>query len=247
MSVGNNLVAAIVPAKMTSIRTPGKNASLLGEKPLFMHSVDLANRVPEIQKCYVSTESPIIEKLAEADKCTVVRRNQALSSPEVTNREVIKSFLKIFAESSERAPDILIVLQPTHPFRCAKTLSKAIKRFERVTQASSLVTVRKIMKAVGRVSKEGWWETRESLLNSANQDCSENSLYLNLGNFYIFRIQETFNKGQYFGEHILPYELEVPLIDVDIDYPEDLDLARHLEQDAKNILFPNTVRGEPVF
>ena len=236
MDMKQETVVAFIPAKMTSIRTPKKNAALLGDKPLFMHSVDTAASVPEISAAYVSTESDEIEALADTARCTVLRRNPALSHPEIPNRDVITATIEQITEIGDQAPDIIAMLQPTHPFRCSQMLSKAIERFRQTPEASSLFAVRQITKAHGQI-EDGWWTPSSSLKSSANVDADAKRLYTNTGNFYLFRVAETFAKGTYFGDRILPFELDFPMIDVDIDYPWDLEFARALERVGTDILF----------
>ena len=49
-------ILAIIPARGDSARLPGKNIRVLGDKPLIEWSIDVARKVPNIDKIFVSTD-----------------------------------------------------------------------------------------------------------------------------------------------------------------------------------------------
>lgn len=59
---------------------PNKNLLLLDGKPLFMHSIDLAKQLDDVEKIFVSTDSAEIKELAEHAGVEVIDRPQRLAA-----------------------------------------------------------------------------------------------------------------------------------------------------------------------
>ena len=138
---GFGRVVAVVPAKLTSVRLPRKNVADLGGYPMFYYSVRAAQLCPEIDEVYVSSESAEILDAAEAFGARTILRPAALSAPHVTNQDVLCHVLEEMRQHQEAAPELLVLLQPTHPLRQPREISEGIRRMHRDQTADTLLTV----------------------------------------------------------------------------------------------------------
>lgn len=71
---------AFIFARGNSKGLPGKNIMSLGGKPLLAHSISIAQRVPGIDKVFVSTDSAEIAAVAELFQATVIMRPDELAT-----------------------------------------------------------------------------------------------------------------------------------------------------------------------
>lgn len=216
-------VAALVPAKLASRRLPRKNVAELGGAPLFVHAVRTANAVRGVAGVFVSTEADEVAALARGERCRVIRRPAALAGPRVTNLAVMRHAASEIARLAGAAPELIVLLQPTHPFRDPAEIGRAIAAMLADPDASSLVSVAPVGRAVGTV-RDGRWEPPEALATGATK--ARPASVANRGAFYVFRRRLTIDRDVFFGERILAHELEKPDLDVDIDTAWDLEVAR---------------------
>ncbi len=219
---GHNVVA-LVPAKLSSTRLARKNLADLGGIPLCKHSIQTANECHHIDQVFISTESNEVNKAMKGENCEVIVRDESLSEPHVTNFHVIQHALKQITAQQKKSPDFLVLLQPTHPFRNPEEIDCAIKLMQQNADATCLISVAQLPRAISTVSPQGWWEASTNL-NAARKD--HLTYFVNIGSFYIFRCATTIEKEIYFGDRILTYAVERPDLDVNIDLPWDLELAR---------------------
>ena len=120
-------VVALVPAKMTSQRLPRKNMALLAGAPLFVHAVRVAQRAAGIVDIFVSTESDNLAARAREEPCHVIRRPPELSAPKTSNIEVMKHALDDMRGNGFEEPALIVLLQPSHPFRVPDEIDLAVR------------------------------------------------------------------------------------------------------------------------
>ena len=134
-------VVALVPAKMTSRRLPRKNMALLAGAPLFVHAVRVARRAAGIVDIFVSTESDDLAARAREEPCHLIRRPPRLSAPKTSNIEVMKHALDDMRRNGFEEPVLIVLLQPSHPFRVPDEIDLAISRMLADPAATSLISV----------------------------------------------------------------------------------------------------------
>lgn len=119
----------IIPARAGSKRLPKKNVKLLNNKPLIMHSVATAKSLFEDSEICISTESKEIQEIVEKSGLKVpFLRPKELAMDNSTTEDVLIHALNWYTKHSYR-PDIIILLQPTSPFRKAKHIEDMITKF----------------------------------------------------------------------------------------------------------------------
>ena len=217
-------VLAVIPAKMTSRRLPRKNLAALGGRPLLSYTLAAAASTPGIDRIVVSSESPDILRLAERFGAASHVRPEALCDPSVRNEAVIQDVLAAEREAG-REPEIVMLLQPTHPLRDPSEMGRALAAFREREEADCLMTVVQEDVLLGEIADDGLFRPEVAL---PRDRAREPERYRNTGSFYLFRTARTFARGQMFGETILPFVLARPEFEVDIDHAHDLALAEAL-------------------
>lgn len=118
-------VVAIIPARGGSKSIPKKNIKKLGDKTLIEHTIKSAKECKQVDKIYVSTDNSEIKKIATKNNVDVLDRNSNFADdftpviPDVANY-VINQIGDEF--------DIIVILEPTYPFRKSKTICRVIDK-----------------------------------------------------------------------------------------------------------------------
>lgn len=109
-------VVALIPARGGSKSVPKKNIRLLGGKPLLAWSVEVARAIPEITDVIVSTDDERIAAAARACGAAVMARPAALATDTALVIDTVRDVLQRL-EADHGAADIIVLLEPTCPFR----------------------------------------------------------------------------------------------------------------------------------
>ena len=109
----------LIPARGGSKGIPGKNVKLLNGKPLLHYSIELARAFTDDANVCVSTDDEAIVKCAAAVNLQVpFLRPTELSTDNAPMDGVVSHAIHYFGNTGI-APDCIILLQPTSPFRQA--------------------------------------------------------------------------------------------------------------------------------
>lgn len=109
-------IYALVPARGGSKGLAGKNLRRLGGRSLLAWTLGVARQVPALDAVYVSTDDEAIAREATREGAEVVDRPAALASDESLVIDTIRHHLGAW-RAEGRPPEILVLLQPTSPFR----------------------------------------------------------------------------------------------------------------------------------
>lgn len=119
----------VIPARGGSKGVPRKNVKLLGGKPLIKWTIDVARRVFSDEVICVSTDDVEIKSLAEETGLKVpFLRPEELATDEAGTYEVLLHAINQYNQIGYM-PDVLILLQPTSPFRNAVQIEEALELF----------------------------------------------------------------------------------------------------------------------
>lgn len=119
-------ILSIIPARGGSVRLPGKNIRMLGDKPLIGWSIDVARKVSSIDKIFVSTDCNHIADVCREMKIDVpVLRPKNLASDKSTTIDAVKHAIEYLKDRGE-IYDFALILQPTSPLRSADHVRQAI-------------------------------------------------------------------------------------------------------------------------
>lgn len=120
----------VIPARGGSKGVPGKNIKLLNKKPLIHYTIEAARKVFEDQYIYVSTDSVEIKSIAEQTGLIVpFLRPEHLATDTTNSRDVLLHAIEQFTLKHNQEPDVIILLQPTSPFRNETHITEALALF----------------------------------------------------------------------------------------------------------------------
>lgn len=116
----------IIPARGGSKGIPRKNIKLLGGKPLIQWTIDEARKMFSDDVICVSTDDIEIKDIVEQNGLKIpFLRPEKLATDFAGTYEVLLHAVS-FYEDKGYDPDVLILLQPTSPFRTAQQIKDAI-------------------------------------------------------------------------------------------------------------------------
>lgn len=179
---------AVIPAKATSERCPGKNLRILGGLPLFLHSVYYAQK--EGFTPVVSTDSEEIISLCRRRSLACVREIVDDSRMENCIEQILGHF----------AATILAILAPTSPFRSPGLLQRIGTALE-TGRVRSAYTVRRI-KVIGHLDGHFQLAHRE-------QDAKRFLQYFD-GNIVAFHTDFYREHGQFFNDESAGFQNPFP-------------------------------------
>jgi CMP-N,N'-diacetyllegionaminic acid synthase len=231
-------VVALVPAKGTSLRLPGKNVQPLAGHPVIAYTISAARDASIFTVVLVSTESPEIAEIAERYGATVVERPAALAEPMSPDVEWLLHAM------DGRTEDAFAILRPTSPFRTAETIRRAWGRFiELGDQADSIRAVQPCRQHPAKM-----WIVEDDLMRPvlARQDggtpwhsmqtqslpqvwAQDSSLEI------AWRHVLEGDAPSISGDRVAPFFTE-RLEGFSIDYPDDFERAESLEADLPRVL-----------
>ncbi|BAO56737.1 acylneuraminate cytidylyltransferase family protein [Nonlabens marinus] len=121
----------VIPARGGSKGVPGKNIKLLNGTPLIHYTIKAAQCVFDNKHIYVSTDSPAIKSIAEQTGVDIPKlRPSYLATDKSNSRDVILHAMDQFKLSNNNEdPDLIILLQPTSPYRNHTHIREALKLY----------------------------------------------------------------------------------------------------------------------
>ncbi|MFZ0312894.1 MAG: acylneuraminate cytidylyltransferase family protein [Candidatus Korobacteraceae bacterium] len=133
---------AVIPARGGSKGLPGKNIRPLAGLPLIAHSIRLAERCGEIDRCIVSTDSEEIAEVARANGAEVpFLRPAELAQDDTPMWTVLQHALREMEQRDNRRFGSLLLLQPTAPCRLPEDVSHAVEVLDAEPAAVGVVAV----------------------------------------------------------------------------------------------------------
>ena len=106
---------------------PGKNIKLLNGKPLIVYSIEMALKIPSVDKVFVSTEDKHIAKISKLAGAVIIDRPHSLAKDKTPEwkawKHAIKWVNKKFGEFK-----IFISLPTTSPLRTLNDIKRAISK-----------------------------------------------------------------------------------------------------------------------
>ena len=123
-------IFAFIFARGGSKGLPRKNILPLNGKPLIAHSIDVAKKIENIEKIFVSTDDDLIKTVAIEYGATVINRPKKLARDDSPEIEAWRHAIKYLQDKNIHF-DVFVSLPATAPLRndldvrnCIKTLDK---------------------------------------------------------------------------------------------------------------------------
>jgi CMP-N,N'-diacetyllegionaminic acid synthase len=134
-------VLGVIPARGGSKGIPHKNLAPLGGRPLIAHTVDAARASRRLTRTVVSTDDPEIARAARALAVEVpFLRPAHLGADDTSMVDVLVDLVATLEARERYRSDLVVLLQPTSPFRRAEHVDSAVDLLAS-SGADSVVTV----------------------------------------------------------------------------------------------------------
>lgn len=117
------MILGLIPARGGSKGVPGKNIKIINGKPLIVWSIEKGLQSKLIDKLVVSTDSEEIARISKEAGAEVVVRPDELATDTASTQDVMAHALKHYPA------DILVLLQPTSPYRSDGLIDGCIEEF----------------------------------------------------------------------------------------------------------------------
>ncbi len=118
------MILGLIPARGGSKGVPGKNIKEIYGKPLIAWTIIRAKESELIDKIVVSTDSDEIAKVSEQYGAFVLKRPAILATDTASTQDVMVHALEAYPS------DVVVLLQPTSPFRSFGLIDECIKEFK---------------------------------------------------------------------------------------------------------------------
>lgn len=119
----------IIPARGGSKGIPHKNIKLLNGKPLICYSIDIARQYTTDENiCVTTDDNEIISVVEQYGLKVPFVRPAELATDTASSNDVLVHALN-FYETQGRQVDVIILLQPTSPFRKVSFVKEAVELY----------------------------------------------------------------------------------------------------------------------
>jgi len=158
-------IIALIPARSSSKRVPGKNVRPLNGHPLLFYTIAAAKGSGIFSGVYVSSDDPRICYMAELQGTTPVPRPPEYATDTSPDIEWIDHFFRLYRcvdndpdTKCKITPDAFAILRPTSPFRSAATIRRAWAEFQEKQPCDSIRAVEK-----GPNAHKLWWPEKDAI------------------------------------------------------------------------------------
>ena len=229
----NFKILALIPARGGSKGIPKKNIKLLAGKPLIVYSIESAQQSNYIDRVIVSTDSEEIAEVARSTNAEVPFLRPAEISQDLTpDTPVFEHCLQWLKEKENFIPDIIVHLRPTGPLRTSQEIDEAIEMLVADPSADSIRSIEEPPKPPFKM-----WEPKGNYIKPFAELHGMKDfhtmprqalpkVYQTTADIGIMRLSTVIEKKSVIGDHVLPYYLKRPT--VDIDHTIDFDIAELL-------------------
>lgn len=135
-------IIAIIPARGGSKGVKRKNIKLLAGKPLIQYAIEAAHQSRYSMDLVTTTDDEEIATIAKGLKCDVIMRDTNLSDDKALMAPVVKDVLDKLKKQGQTY-DVILLLQPTSPFRTGHHIDAALEIMEH-QQTDSVISVTRI-------------------------------------------------------------------------------------------------------
>lgn len=210
-------VLYLIPARGGSKGLPKKNIKKLNGKSLINHSIDFARNFSADENICLSTDSPEIIDCAKQNKYEApFIRPSFLSNDFASTNDVILHALEYY-ESKNKFFELLVLLQPTTPFRKKLDLKNMLNEWN--DDLDLLVSVKEshdspYFNIYEESSNKYLIKSKES--KSTRRQDSPNVYAFN-GSLYLFNVESIKRKKINQFTKIKKYVMNNPIYSIDID------------------------------
>lgn len=213
MSISKEILT-VIPARGGSKGIPRKNIKDLAGRPLLAYTAEAALNSKRLGRVILSTDDDEIKKVGFSLGLEVLfTRPSKLAQDYTPGTPVIQHAVKIFEEQTHYCPEVIVVLQPTSPFRTSKHIDEAVEIFHQ-KKADSLVSMTEVPHnmnpySIMKLKKDGMVEPFLDYDENKNIRQKKPKFYARNGAaIYICTYECLMKKNSLFGKAILPYFMD---------------------------------------
>lgn len=226
---------ALIPARGGSKGIREKNIAKLGNKPLIEYTIKNALQSKLIDRVIVSTDSEKIASIAQSCGADVpFLRPKKISGDHSPTINTIRHALQYIRSKEKIVPEIIVLLQPTSPFRTTEMINKSIHTLKKI-KADSVVSVSKIKK-----HPYSSFILKNKILKPHTKEFQKFSLrqkaprwYFPTGAIYTFWSRNLDRYNSIYGKKIKPMIIKDEILNIDIDTSFDLAIAEVIKKNWK--------------
>jgi N-acylneuraminate cytidylyltransferase/CMP-N,N'-diacetyllegionaminic acid synthase len=221
---------AIIPARGGSKRIPRKNLGLIAGKTLLAWAIIAAKEAHNVGRVVVSTDDMDVAEEAQTAGAEVPwLRPAELAQDDTPTLDVVLHALKWSLETTNPAPQLAVLLEPTAPLRSPEHIEQAIEMLA-TSGADSVVSVCELphvfhpeeLVAIENGRLQPYLRSRT--MDSRKLRGQQSPVYVCSGLVYAFRISSVLQHRSLYGPQSLPLITSWEYF-LDVDTPEDLHLA----------------------
>lgn len=218
----------VIPAREGSKGIRGKNIKLLDGKPLIFYTIDAAKKVFKKENIFISTDSMEIKEVVENyDLAVPFLRPSHLATDNASTNDVLLNVLDNY-EAKNGDLEIIVLLQPTSPFRTGKHIEEALSLYN--NSIDMIVSVKQAKSNpyynLFEENKSGYLiKSKNDKIYTRRQDCP--NIWEFNGAIYIINVASLKQKQITLFDKIVKYEMD-ELSSHDIDTPFDWMIAEQI-------------------
>lgn len=234
-------VWVLIPARGGSKSIPLKNMVELSGRPLIDYVIKVAKVSKAVSRIFCSTDHEKIADYCIKSGIEVQKRPFVLAKDDASTLDVIIYFLETILREEGSIANILILLEPTSPFVLPGTIDNCVELLKKNHTADSVQTITTIPPNHHaynqRYIKDGlvFFKFKEKKVSQFNKQLKP-VFYIH-GNLRVMRSASLLKKRDIYGDMSLPFIIP-RIYAIDVDGPEDLDLAE-LYLSAEKVVLPH--------
>ena len=221
-------VLCIIPARRDSKGIPGKNWKLLNNVPLVGYSIEVAKQSSLIDEICISTNSNEVIEIAinNYDLKVPFTRPDELSLDITSSHDVLIHAIEYY-ESNNVLFDVILLLQPTSPFRKVEFINDCIELFKK-SDCDMVVSVCEThLNPYYNLYNETDGFIHRSIQSNftRRQDCPKT--YLVNGSIYVISVNSLKNQQLHEMKKVIKYEMPEEF-SLDLDTLSDWEKAEYI-------------------
>jgi CMP-N,N'-diacetyllegionaminic acid synthase len=199
----------VIPARGGSKGIPRKNIKLLQGKPLIQYSIEEAQKIFSDEYIFISTDDREIKEVVEKSGLKIpILRPKELATDTSGTYEVLLHAINYYEKNKNYFPDVIVLLQPTSPFRNAKHIKEALNLF--CSDCEMVVSVKETKSnpyyLLREENQDGWLVKSKDGNFTRRQDCPK--VYELNGAIYVINVNSLKEKAPHEFTRVRKYEMD---------------------------------------
>jgi N-acylneuraminate cytidylyltransferase len=223
-------IISIIPARGGSKGIPRKNLRPLLGKPLVYYSIKDSLGSNFINRTFVTSDDKEILEVSEKIGAEVIKRPKKLSTDSAITEDAMIHVIETLKKEENYIPDLVILLQPTSPFRDSDDIDGAIKTLIH-NGSDSLLSVVRSHSFIWKNTKTGPKPINYSYKDRQRRQDLEPEFIEN-GSIYVTKAEILSKDKNRLGGNISLFVMD-DIKSHDIDNYEDFNIVEHLMKNHK--------------